>query len=177
MRRRRPRRLAQRALGIALKEPGFGEQMRGLIDGHARLARPDDVRFRGDAIAKRERDPRLQHAGRLVVGIGLERVQQFHPRGADVAIGEGGGAAFMGRALLARAAGEAEGKHESSDSPQPVRAEPVEALLSPFPRKREGKPFDGLRANGAGIDPFSLSPPPKAARELHALRPYCLRRS
>ena len=38
--------------------------------------------FGGDAVAEREIDPRLHHPRRLVLGIGLERVQELDPGGA-----------------------------------------------------------------------------------------------
>jgi len=97
---------AQRTLRVALEEPGVGEQVGGLGGGNARLAGADDLRFRRDPVAEREIDPRLHDAGRLVVRIGLERVQQLDPRGADIAGLEGGDAPLVRRARSARTGGE-----------------------------------------------------------------------
>ena len=105
--------------------------MRGLLGRHARLARPGDLRFRGDAVAERERDPRLQHARRLVVRIGLERVQQFHPRGADVAALERGGAALIRRALLPEQAARARASEPPNRPARPSPARLAEARAAP----------------------------------------------
>ena len=77
-------RFRERGAGIALKQFGVGEQMGELVGGHAGLAGADDLRFGGDAVAERELHPRLQHPRCLVVGIGLQRVQELDPGGADV---------------------------------------------------------------------------------------------
>ena len=55
-------------------------------------------------------DPRLHDPRRLVVGIGLERVQELDPGGAHVAGVERGEAALIGRARAARAGGDEQGQ-------------------------------------------------------------------
>ena len=77
--------LGERGAGVALEQFGVGEEMRGLGRGDAGLAGAHDLRFRRDAVAEREIDPRLHHPRGLVVRIGLERVQQLDPGGAHVA--------------------------------------------------------------------------------------------
>ncbi len=86
----------------------MGEQVGGLIDRHAGLAGAGDLRFGGDAVAEREQDPRLHDPRGAIVAVGLQRVQELDPRGADVAGLPGGDAPLVGRARAARAGGEGE---------------------------------------------------------------------
>ena len=90
----------ERGTGVALKQFGVGEEVRGLGRRGAGLARALDLRFRRDPVAEREIDPRLHDPRGAVVRIGLERVEQLDPRGADVPRLERRHAALIGGAAL-----------------------------------------------------------------------------
>jgi 2-oxoglutarate dehydrogenase E2 component (dihydrolipoamide succinyltransferase) len=57
----------------------------------------------------------------------------------------------------------------STESPQSVRAEPVEALSSPSDAEQEGQSFDRLRTNGEGE--ARLSPSVRRALQQHGIDP------
>ena len=117
MLRRDCRALVERAARIVLKQPGMGEQVAGLVGRHARLPRPIDLRFRGDAVTEGKLDPRLHDPRGAVARIGLERVHELDPGRTDVAFLERPGAALMGAAARIRAGGNAwqqcQGKEEA----------------------------------------------------------------
>ena len=113
--------LLERALRIALEQAGMGEQVTGLAGADAELARAHDLRFRRDAVAEREMDPRLHDPGGAILRIGLQRVEELDPRGADVALVERRHPPRIRRAAAGAAAG---GRGEQREDQQPAAQGP-----------------------------------------------------
>ena len=90
VRRVRPRGLGERAGGVGLEQTGLGEQMRGVRDRRSRLARPNDLGLRADAVVVGKLDPRLHDPRLDIGGVRLDRVQELDPGGAQIPLLEGG---------------------------------------------------------------------------------------
>jgi hypothetical protein len=96
---RRPRlaRFGGGALGLPLEEQGMGHQMAGLALRDSERVRPLQLGLRGDALPEQQIGARLGHSKDPVVRLGLDRVQEFDPGGARLALGQRLKASTIGR--------------------------------------------------------------------------------